>query len=167
MLRRLDQHDIVDIEWAHGMVAKGVKAISLLNRDLICEPDEVEAWLDHIIETFQTRNGYSQISACYLDLLKEPERLGREFTGGDLLSPVIGAVQTSSGSYAVFFAANETMADLFRWAFDIMRQGSEDDKNRAHAIIGLLCGYSPLAIEGFMCQPDGVSKVIAHIRTAD
>lgn len=153
MFRHLDPHDMVDLEWARTMVAKGVRAVSILRQNLICEPEEVEGWLENTMAEFQRRDGSSQITACYLDLLKEPDRLGQEYTGGNLFAPVIGAVRTGEKAHAIFFATNETMADLMRWAFDLVRNGAEADKDRAHAIIGLLCGYSPLAIEGFLKQP--------------
>jgi hypothetical protein len=151
MLRRFDRHDVVDLRWAHDMVAKGAKAVAILQTDLICEPAEVEGYLELAVQHLHGVN--RRITACYLDLLKEPERLGREFTGGDLLRPCIGAVETGRNSYSVFFAANETMRDLFEWAFRMIKSGPAENKDRAHAILGLLCGYSPMAIEGFLKQP--------------
>lgn len=154
MSRQLSVANRADLFWARDSVAKGVKAISIANMDLRLSSTDKLPDICSQIEKELDKN--SEITACYLDMVREPERFGTEYTGGDLLHPIIGAVPQSDGCYAVFFAANETMADLFRWAFSSIqfKMGTDVDCRRAHAVIGLLCGYSPLAIEGFLEQPD-------------
>lgn len=141
--RKVMEADIVDIRWAHAMVAKGVKACAILDTNLRCDPEEVEHYLAEIAGSLLDPTG--RITACYLDMVRDPARLGKEYTGGDLLKPVLGAVETGHGVYSIFFAANEIMADLFQWTFRMIRSESPEDQQHAHAIIGLLCGYCPMA----------------------
>jgi hypothetical protein len=147
--RRLTDSDIKDILWAHDMVAKGVKPVAVLAMYLRCDDSELEGYLEDI---GSVAKGNRRITACYLDMLREPDRMGCEFTGGNLVRPVIGILPKDLGIRSVFFAANEVMADLCRWGFSLIMSGSEVEKNRGHALMGLLCGYSPLAIEGFFQQ---------------
>ena len=144
---------VQDISWAYDMVARGVKAISIINGDLNCDDSDVDGILDWIMEQVQGSG------ICYLDIVRKPALSGIEYTGGILSQPVIRAVpnKTEMTTHTVIFAATDTMADLFEWAFCNIKEkrGQNEEVRRAHAIVGLLCGYSPLAIESFLEQPSG------------
>lgn len=129
--------------WAYDMVAKGVKSASILQAQFKSE----EAALAYVEELRNSQHGM-----CYLDTVREPHLEGVQ-TGGRMLHPVMGVLPTHPG-YTAFVAATESIADLLKWAFARIRESGlgRQDVDRAHVIVGLLCGYHPLAIDGFLKQ---------------
>lgn len=120
-----------DIFWAYEMVAKDVKAVSIINCDLNCINGEVNTCLDSIMKTTMP------FDLCYLDTIREPSLCGQKY-GGSLLRPIIRAVpnKTATATHIVIFAATGTMADLF------LARSKPNIQTRRYSALMLLSGFS-------------------------
>lgn len=142
-----------EINEAYYLISKGVRPMALAKSGpLLSAPDYKNISKSAYDDIINNRK-----SIPYMDALRDNIE-GKYFTGGSIIHPILFTEERSiykDTYYYIYLAATKEIVDVFKWIrkqFPDKNMLSKEDESIFDILMGLLYGYSPLAIKSYITQ---------------